>query len=157
MTTRSAWINAPIERVWARVAALDWERWDPDLTRIEGAELGLVDGSRGVFAMKNGQRFNACFHHVRPPRRCDWSADGVGGLVRAEGELIFEEEGGGTRFTYRFGMGGVAGRILARLMRRRIGHAIEHCVDGLARLVAHEQVGQARNDSEPAAPISAAQ
>lgn len=143
--TRDAWIEATPEDVWARIAALDWERWDPDLETIEGAKRGFVEGGTGVFLMKNGQRFAVRFHDLDRPRSAAWTARGFGGLLTAAGLMELERGAGGTRFVYSFGMGGLVGAALMRLMRSRVRRATAECAEGLARLIRDEALAAASN------------
>lgn len=148
MITCSAWIAASPEAVWARIAALDWERWDPDLAALEGATRGFVEGGPAVFAMKNGRRFPARFCALEAPRHAEWTARGMGGLITASGVMELERGAGGTRFIYRFGMGGIVGAALMRLTGNHVRHAVQGCADGLARLMEEEAAAEAQDTDE---------
>jgi carbon monoxide dehydrogenase subunit G len=131
-------IHAPPEAVWQRLGALDWQTWDPDLRRVDRVQGGFVEDGLCRLVMRNGLTFETRFAQVLPHHHARFTCTGYGRTLTAQGrfELVSIEDG--TRFSYHFGMGGPWGGALMRLMPRRVDHAVQHCAEGLKRVVEAE-------------------
>lgn len=131
-------IAAPPAAIWRRLAAMDWESWDADLRRLEAINGGLVEGGTCRMAMRNGLTIAARFGQIRPPHHAAYWCTHYGGLLKAHGRFEIEPTAHGARVAYHFGMGGPFGAVMMRTMAGRVDDAVQHCADGLKRVVEAE-------------------
>ena len=135
MIAKSGWIDASPDAVWRRIAALDWQTWDPDLARVENIEGGMVDGGRCQLVMNNGVTMPIRFTRLDDARRVEWTGTCWGGTLKATGIIELMPKNSGTAVTYHFALHGLMGRPMQRLMRKTVDHGTAGCVAGLEREV----------------------
>ena len=115
----TASIDAPVETVWARLAAvLEWNGWTPTIIRVEALEHALL---------KPGRRFRVyqpklrpaiwSVTAVQPPVSFTWEARAPG--VRMVAEHALERlPSGHVGLTLRFSFGGLLGPLVGWLERQ---------------------------------------
>jgi uncharacterized protein YndB with AHSA1/START domain len=123
-------IDAPIERVWAVLTAIDeWPAWNPD---VRSASLDGPVSEGSIFRWKAGPgTITSRVEHVDRPRLIAWTGRTLG--IRAVHVWRLEEQDGRTRVRSEESYDG----LVARLLRRRLQTMLDTALaDGVMHLQA---------------------
>jgi uncharacterized protein YndB with AHSA1/START domain len=114
-------VDAPIERVWAALTAIDrWPEWNPDVTSasIDGP---VAPGT--TFRWKAGPgTITSRLEHVDPPRVIAWTGKTLG--IRALHVWRLEARGGHTHVQTEESYDGLVARMLRRSLQKRLDTAL---------------------------------
>jgi hypothetical protein len=63
----STYVESPPETIWSvNFAPMAWEKWDPDVVRLEGAKAGLAPGTTFTIVRKNEIKLPVAVTAVKP-------------------------------------------------------------------------------------------
>ena len=132
MIERRAIADVTPNRVWARLAVLDWDRWDPDVAEVRDVNGGLIEGGTFTYVLNNGLVFPSRFSGVDEPDTFTWRGAIYAGLLGYWGRIDLHSSGSGTEIIYQFAMT----RPLGWFVQWRYPDLVRHGVEeGLRQIV----------------------
>ena len=113
---RSADVKATPAKIWsACFATFEWEKWDPDLEKVEDApEGGLAGDATITFVMKEGpvKRLPTSVSGVKENESLTFSGSTMGGMMRFAGTVVLTaKDEATTTIDYTFEMAGCLGSV----------------------------------------------
>lgn len=137
----SARVTATPSTIWeACFAHMKWERWDPDLAEVKDVSGGCENGTKCVFAMKDGNDIPIELSNVKKNESVDFSGGGLGGLLRAEGKVqITPIDDANSKIDYSFEVKGLIGSIFGIIKKKE---CVEGTEGGLANMVKLSEAAQ---------------
>mmetsp|Transcript_8007 Transcript_8007/g.12364 ORF Transcript_8007/g.12364 Transcript_8007/m.12364 type:complete len:145 (+) Transcript_8007:72-506(+) len=134
LVERKAVVSAKPSTVWSVFTDMKWEKWDPDVERVEDVVGGLADGTTFTFVMKKGgQRIATKLSNVKKDEGFEFKGGFPGGAF--EGTFEFKEnesDKSTTDITYKFELKGIVGNIMGFFGKKAVVHGTEA---GLANVV----------------------
>eukprot|EP00121_Abeoforma_whisleri_P000700 Awhi_evm1s620 len=73
-------------------ASMQWEKWDPDVQRIEDVEGDMSNGSSLVFVMNDGKKIKTTISDVVKEKKFTFSGSLLGGLACYTGTFSLTPE-----------------------------------------------------------------
>ncbi|MEO0342105.1 MAG: SRPBCC family protein [Pseudomonadota bacterium] len=132
---RKARTKVEAAQIWAMLAKMDWQNWDPDVASIENVQGGLVEAGRFIYVLNNGLKLHTVFSDVSEPHGFTWSGSAYAGLLGFWGRLDFETHSDGTLITYAFAMTRPLGWIAHWRLKDQVIHGVEEGLRGIIRQV----------------------
>jgi uncharacterized protein YndB with AHSA1/START domain len=128
-------IDAPIERVWAVLTAIEeWPSWNPD---VKSAALDGPFAEGSTFRWKAGPgTITSRIEHLDPPRLVTWTGKTLG--IQAVHVWRLEEQDGRTRARSEESYDGLVARVLRRPLQRTLDKALADGVRYLAAAAARD-------------------
>ena len=121
----------PVE-VWARLAVLDWDRWDPDVAKVKNVQGGLIEGGTFTYVLNNGLVFPSRFSDVSENLGFTWQGSIYLGLLGYWGRIELKQKEAATEIHYKFAMT----RPLGWFVQWRYPDLVRHGVEeGLRQIV----------------------